>query len=141
MPPRRTSARPDHDLALESLVEVLDRKRTVHFHSHRADDIMTVVRLAEEFGFEVVLAARHRGLKVASELARRKIPVSLTIPDSPGGKPEVDDLIEQNAALLEKAGVRSRSTPTTSSPSHGSCFGPRAWRCAAGSRRRRRFGH
>ncbi len=100
------AAPPDHDLALESLVEVLDRKRTVHFHSHRADDIMTVVRLAEEFGFEVVLQHGTEAYKVAGELARRKIPVSLTIPDSPGGKPEVDDLIEQNAALLEKAGVQ-----------------------------------
>ena len=46
---------PERDLAMETLVEVLERKRTVHFHSHRADDIMTVLRLADEFGFEVVL--------------------------------------------------------------------------------------
>jgi imidazolonepropionase-like amidohydrolase len=97
---------PDRDLALESLVEVLERERTVHFHSHRADDIMTVARLAEEFGFEVVLQHGTEAYKVAGELARRKIPVSLTLPDSPGGKPEVDDLIEQNAALLHKAGVK-----------------------------------
>jgi imidazolonepropionase-like amidohydrolase len=96
---------PDRDLGLESLVEVLDRKRIVHFHSHRADDIMTVARLAEEFGFEVVLQHGTEAYKVAGELARRKIGVSLTLPDSPGGKPEVDDLIEQNAAILEKAGV------------------------------------
>ena len=85
---------------------MLERKRTVHFHSHRADDIMTVARLAEEFGFEVVLQHGTEAYKVAGELAKRKIPVSLTIPDSPGGKAEVDDLIEQNAAILEKAGVK-----------------------------------
>jgi imidazolonepropionase-like amidohydrolase len=102
----KAPAEPDHDLALESLVEVLDRKRTVHFHSHRADDIMTVARLSEEFGFEVVLQHGTEAYKVAGELAKRKIPVSLTIPDSPGGKAEVDDLIEQNAAMLEKAGVK-----------------------------------
>src|SRR5262245_29018588 len=101
----KAAVEPDRDLALEPLVEVLDRKRTVHFHSHRADDIMTVVRLSEEFGFEVVLQHGTEAYKVAAELARRKIPVSLTIPDSPGGKPEVDDLIEQNAAILDKAGV------------------------------------
>ena len=97
---------PDRDLALESLVEVLERKRTVHFHSHRADDIMTVARLAEEFGFEVVLQHGTEAYKVADELARRKIPVSLTIVDSPGGKLEVDDFIDEDAALLEKAGVK-----------------------------------
>ena len=105
-PAAKTPTEPDRDLAMETLVEVLDRKRTVHFHSHRADDIMTVARLAEEFGFEVVLQHGTEAYKVADELARRKIPVSMTIPDSPGGKPEVDDLIEQNAAILEKAGVK-----------------------------------
>ena len=102
----RVPAEPDLDLAMESLVEALDRKRTVHFHSHRADDIMTVARLAQEFNLEVVLQHGTEAYKVADELARRKIPVSLTIPDSPGGKPEVDDLIEQNAAILDKAGVK-----------------------------------
>src|SRR5205823_1215616 len=46
---------PERDISLEPLVEVLERKRTVHFHSHRADDLMTAVRLAEEFGFELVI--------------------------------------------------------------------------------------
>jgi imidazolonepropionase-like amidohydrolase len=99
-------AEPDRDLAMEALVEVLDRKRTVHFHTHRADDIMTVLRLADEFGFEVVVQHGTEGYKVADEIARRKIPVSLTLPDSPGGKPEVDNLVERNAAVLHKAGVK-----------------------------------
>jgi imidazolonepropionase-like amidohydrolase len=96
---------PDTDLSLEPLVEVLERKRTVHFHSHRADDLMTAVRLSEEFGFELVLQHVTEGYRVADELARRKIPASLTLIDSPGGKPEVAGLLEENAAILEKAGV------------------------------------
>src|SRR5262249_55563112 len=44
----KEAAPPDTDLGMETLVEVLDRKRTVHFHSHRADDLMSTVRLAEE---------------------------------------------------------------------------------------------
>ncbi|MBI1904006.1 MAG: amidohydrolase, partial [Planctomycetia bacterium] len=46
---------PAVDIALEPLVEVLERKRTVHFHCHGADDLMTALRLQEEFGFELVL--------------------------------------------------------------------------------------
>jgi len=42
---------PDVDLAMEPLVEVLQHKRTVHFHTHRADDILTVLRLKDEFNF------------------------------------------------------------------------------------------
>ena len=97
---------PDVDPALEPLVEVLERKRTVHFHSHRADDLMTAVRLAEEFHFELVLQHATEGYRIADELARRKIPVSLTLIDSPGGKAETAGLLEENAAILDKAGVK-----------------------------------
>jgi imidazolonepropionase-like amidohydrolase len=96
---------PESDLGMESLVECLERRRTVHFHSHRADDLMTAVRLAEEFGFELVLQHATEGYRVADELARRKIPASLTLVDSPGGKMETAGLLEENAAVLDKAGV------------------------------------
>jgi imidazolonepropionase-like amidohydrolase len=102
----KAAARPDTDLALEALVEVLERKRTVHFHSHRADDLMTAMRIADEFGFELVLQHCTEGYRVAREIAKRKVPASLTLVDSPGGKLEVVGLLEENAALLEKAGVK-----------------------------------
>lgn len=95
----------DRDVSLEPLVEVLEHKRTVHFHCHRADDLMTAVRIAEEFGFELVLQHATEGYRVADILAKKKIPVSLTLVDSPGGKAEVMGLLEENAAILQKAGV------------------------------------
>jgi imidazolonepropionase-like amidohydrolase len=97
---------PDRDLGLEPLVQVLERKRTVHFHCHRADDIMTAVRLSEEFGFELVLQHCTEGYRIAEELAKRGIWVSLTLIDSPGGKPEAMGLLEENALILSKAGVK-----------------------------------
>src|SRR6185295_1476865 len=90
----------DRDVALEPLVEVLERKRTVHFHCHRADDLMTAVRIAEEFGFELVLQHATEGYRVADILAKKKIPASLTLIDSPGGKAETIGLLEENAAIL-----------------------------------------
>jgi imidazolonepropionase-like amidohydrolase len=101
----KTMPAPDKDPAMEPLVEVLEHKRTVHFHSHRADDLMTAMRIAEEFGFELVLQHATEGYRIAEEIAKRKIPCSLTLVDSPGGKAEVMNLIEENAALLNKAGV------------------------------------
>jgi imidazolonepropionase-like amidohydrolase len=97
---------PDRDLALEPLVEVLERKRTVHFHTHRADDLLTALRIAEEFNFEIVLQHATEGYRVAEELARRKVPVSLTLVDSPGGKLEAAGLLDENAAILDRAGVK-----------------------------------
>ncbi len=99
------AAPPDRDLALEPLVEVLERKRTVHFHSHRADDLLTAIRLSKEFNFELVLQHATEGYRIVDELVKNKIPVSLTLVDSPGGKPEVAALLEENGAILEKAGV------------------------------------
>jgi imidazolonepropionase-like amidohydrolase len=96
---------PNRDLAMEAMVEVLDGKRVVHFHSHRHDDIMSVIRLQKEFGFKVVLQHVTEGWKVAEEIAKAKIPTSIIMIDSPGGKPETVDLRYENPAILEKAGV------------------------------------
>lgn len=96
---------PDVDIALQPLVEVLEKKRTVHFHCHRADDLMSALRIAEEFDFEIVLQHATEGYRVAEELAKRKIPVSLTLVDSPGGKLEVMGVLDENAGILDRAGV------------------------------------
>jgi imidazolonepropionase-like amidohydrolase len=102
----KKATQPDKDINLEPLVEVLQRKRTVHFHCHRADDIMTAVRLSKEFNFELVLQHCTEGYRVAEELAKAGVWVSLTLVDSPGGKPEVLGLLEENAAILHAAGVK-----------------------------------
>lgn len=96
---------PDTDLALQPLVEVLEGKRTVHFHSHRADDILTVLRHKNEFGFDLVLQHGTESYKILPQIAAAKIPVSMTIVDSPGGKSEVMEFIEACGAELTAAGV------------------------------------
>jgi imidazolonepropionase-like amidohydrolase len=103
---KKEATPPETDPALQPLVEVLERKRTVHFHCHRADDLITALRLAEEFGFEIVLQHATEGYRIADELARRHVPVSLTLVDSPGGKLETAGLLEENAAVLDRAGVK-----------------------------------
>ncbi|MGE0478994.1 MAG: amidohydrolase family protein [Phycisphaerae bacterium] len=99
------SQRPPRDLALEALVEVLDGKRVVHHHTHRADDIMTVLRLKQEFGFRVVLHHIIEGWKVADEIAASGAPCSIILVDSPGGKLEAAETRFETAAILEKAGA------------------------------------
>jgi imidazolonepropionase-like amidohydrolase len=96
---------PPRDLRLEALVEVLQGKRVVHFHTHRHDDILTAIRLSKEFGFRVVLHHVSDGWKVASEIAAAKVPCSIIVIDSPGGKLEAIDLSSKTGAVLEKAGV------------------------------------
>jgi len=99
------SKRPPRDLGMEALVEVLDGTRTVHFHTHRHDDILTVLRLGKEFGFTPVLQHVSEGWKVADEIAKSGAPCSIILIDSPGGKLEAMDLAFKTGAVLEKAGV------------------------------------
>jgi len=96
---------PDRDLAKEALVEVLQQKRVVHHHTHRHDDILTVLRLQREFGFRVVLHHVSEAWKVADEIAAARVPCSVIVIDSPGGKLEAIGLDWRTGGILEKAGV------------------------------------
>jgi imidazolonepropionase-like amidohydrolase len=102
----KTAKEPDRDLGLEAVSQVLDGKRVVHNHTHRADDVMTVLRLADEFHYRVVVHHGTESCEVADELAKRHIGVSYTMIDSPGGKPETIHLTMSCPARLEKAGVK-----------------------------------
>ncbi len=97
---------PDRDLDLETLVEVLDGSRIVHFHSHRHDDLMTAIRLRDEFGFRMVLHHTSEAWRVADEIAAANVPVSLIMLDSPGGKLEALNLLDRSAPALEQAGAQ-----------------------------------
>jgi imidazolonepropionase-like amidohydrolase len=102
----KTAKEPDRDMGLEAVVQVLDGKRIVHNHTHRADDVMTVLRLADEFHYRVVVHHGTESCDVADELAKRHIGVSYTMIDAPGGKPETINVSMSCPARLEKAGVK-----------------------------------
>ena len=100
------SKMPDRDLGMEALVEVLNGERIVHHHTHRHDDVMTVLRLQEEFGFRVVLHHVSEAHRVANEIAAANAPVSLILIDSPGGKLEAQYTDLKSAPALEQAGAK-----------------------------------
>src|SRR5580693_6384986 len=102
----KTAKAPDRDLGLEAVGQILDGKRVVHNHTHRADDVMTVLRLADEFHYRVVVHHGTESCDVADELAKRHIGVTYTMIDSPGGKPETINVSMSCPARLEKAGVK-----------------------------------
>lgn len=96
---------PERDLRMEPLVEVLNGTRTVHFHSHKASDIQTAIRLSKEFGFKPVLHHLSEGWKVSEEIAAAGLYSSIIIIDVPGGKMEAVNLTLKTGGVLEKAGV------------------------------------
>jgi imidazolonepropionase-like amidohydrolase len=98
IPPRR-------DLQLEPLVEVLEGKRYVHSHCYRADEILMLIQLADEFGFKIrTFQHTLEGYKVAPEIARHGAAASIFV-DNWGYKIEAYDAIPYNAAIMTRAGV------------------------------------
>jgi imidazolonepropionase-like amidohydrolase len=98
IPPRR-------DLQMEPLVEVLEGKRFVHSHCYRADEILMLIRIADEFGFKIrTFQHALEGYKVAKEIARHGAGASIFV-DFWGYKIEAYDAIPYNALILTRAGV------------------------------------
>ncbi|MGM0744810.1 amidohydrolase family protein [Rhodohalobacter sp.] len=98
---------PARDLEMETLVEVLEGKRIVHNHTHRHDDILTSIRLSEEFGYRLVLQHVSEAWKVADEIANSSSVIGSSIIglDSPGGKMETIEIFDINGRELERAGA------------------------------------
>ncbi len=96
---------PRRSLELEPLVEVLEGKRYVHAHCYRADEILMLLNLADEFGFKIrTLQHVLEGYKVAPEIARHGAAASIFI-DNWGYKMEAYDAIPYAAVILARAGV------------------------------------
>lgn len=96
----------DRDLTNEALVAVLDGDLPWCQHSHRADDIATAIRLADEFGYRLVINHGTEAHLLADLLAERDIPV-VTGPLIVGrSKVEVRRRDFRNPGILARAGVR-----------------------------------
>ena len=103
----RTKEPPRRDLQLEPLVEVLEGKRFVHSHGYRADELLMLLTLAEEFGFRVrTLQHVLEGYKIAPEIARHGAGGSL-FADNWAYKIEAYDSIPYAAAIMTRAGVNT----------------------------------
>ncbi|MGA8112139.1 MAG: amidohydrolase [Actinocatenispora sp.] len=90
----------------EILVRVLDREVPWCQHTHRADDIATAIRLAEEFGYRLVINHGTEGHLIADLLAEKQIPVIIGPLFTNRSKVEVRNRSLRNPGILARAGVR-----------------------------------
>lgn len=95
----------ERDLGMENMALVLQKKIPLRVHAHRADDILTAIRITDEFGIEMVLEHGTEAHKVIPELQKRHIPVVLGPTLSSRCKVELAGITWRTAALLEKAGI------------------------------------
>ena len=109
MPPRR-------DLELDALVEVLEGDRLVHCHSYRQDEILMLIRVADEFGFTIG-TFQHvlEGYKVADAIAEHGAGAS-TFSDWWAYKVEVAVRMHASVCWRRMAATPAKTTPTPHSP-------------------------
>jgi imidazolonepropionase-like amidohydrolase len=93
---------PVRDLKLETLAAVLKGEILVHMHCYRADEMLTILDMADEFGYRV--SAFHHGVeayKIADQLAAKGVCGALWA-DWWGFKAEAYDGIQENLALVDR---------------------------------------
>lgn len=96
----------ERDLRLEALVKVLNKEMPIRAHAHAADDIMTAVRIADEFDIKLVIEHATAGHKIADQLAKRNIPAAIGPSITARVKVELKDRTYQTPYLLHQAGVK-----------------------------------
>ncbi|MFT4626037.1 MAG: imidazolonepropionase-like amidohydrolase [Myxococcota bacterium] len=98
--------RPPVDLGLAALAEVLDGGKPVVVHAHRADDLLTALRIGDEFGLDLILAGAAEGWLVADRLAAAGVPVLVgPVMARSWRDGEQRNSAFDNAAILADAGV------------------------------------
>ena len=96
----------ERDLKMEILCDVLDKKLPLRAHAHRADDIMTAVRIAKEFDLNIVIEHCTEGHLIADELAELGIPAVVGPSFSSRSKVELKNLSFTTPGVLTKKGVK-----------------------------------
>jgi len=97
---------PHRDLKLDALADILRGKLLVQIHIYRADEFLTEIALAHEFGYKI--RAFHHALeayKVPDEIAKEGIAIA-TFSDWWGYKYEAYDAIPWNAVMAMRHGIR-----------------------------------
>ncbi|MFW6377769.1 MAG: amidohydrolase [Bacillota bacterium] len=94
------------DIQLESLARVIKGEMPLKTHAHRADDIMTALRIADEFSLDLTIEHCTEGHKIAERLAEAGVPAIVGPSLTTRSKVEVKDRDFKTAAVLAEAGVK-----------------------------------
>ncbi|MTV48940.1 amidohydrolase family protein [Heliobacillus mobilis] len=96
---------PEPDLRWEALRPVLDREIPLRIHAHRADDLLTALRIGKEFGLQMVLEHCTEGHLIAGEVAQAAVPAVVGPSLVNRAKVEMKEISPATAGALERAGV------------------------------------
>lgn len=96
---------PEFDMKMDILLKVLNREVPVKAHAHRADDILTAIRIAKEFNLDMTLEHCTEGYLISDILAKEKMDVILGPLLTDRSKVELRNQSLKAPGILSKAGV------------------------------------
>ncbi|MBQ8894530.1 MAG: amidohydrolase [Clostridia bacterium] len=96
---------PGFDMKLEAMIPVIKREIPLKAHAHRADDILTAIRIAKEFNVLLTLDHCTDGALIAEELAEEGYPAFIGPSFGSKGKIELQNKSFTTPAKLHAAGV------------------------------------
>jgi imidazolonepropionase-like amidohydrolase len=98
-------APPARNAKMEALIPLLEGRLPLVLHAQRMDDVLTALRIADEFGLRLIIAGGAEAAKVKERLAERKVPVLLRPRDAFGLALEAEGATFESARELARAGV------------------------------------
>ncbi|MHA2270221.1 MAG: amidohydrolase [Candidatus Hodarchaeales archaeon] len=111
-------ALPKKDLKMEILAKVIRKEVPLHAHAHRADDIATAIRIAEEFDVKLVLIHCTEGHEIADYIAQKGVPAVVGPTIGSVDKPELRKTTFQTVVKLVQAGVKVALQTDSWTPMH-----------------------
>lgn len=96
---------PEKNYRQEAIFRVLKREIPLFLHAHRADDILTALRIKKEFDIDLIIQHGTEAHLVADELVKAEVPVFLGPLFSNRAKVELKEISFKNAARLSERGV------------------------------------
>jgi len=98
--------KPEYDMKMEALLKVLNREIPIKAHAHRADDILTAIRIAKEFGLRLTIEHCTEGHLIKDILAEEGVSAIVGPSLTDRSKVELRNLSLKTPGILAKAGVK-----------------------------------
>ncbi|MBR6009651.1 MAG: amidohydrolase, partial [Clostridia bacterium] len=97
---------PAFDMRLNALLPVIRGEMPLKAHAHQANDILTAIRIAKEFGVKLTLEHVTDGALIADELVKANVPLAIGPTDGQPSKIELKNKSWETPGILAKAGCK-----------------------------------
>lgn len=104
---KENNDKPDYDMKMEALLKVLNGEIPLKAHAHRADDILTAIRIAREFGLRITIEHCTEGHLITDILREENVSVITGPFMTDRSKIELRNQSAKAPGILSKAGIKT----------------------------------